>query len=149
MLYLGFIALLHFNASSWFQHFPSLQCFTSLQCLTSVSRFPSLRRRGHIKCDHVFWKSFSVNLTSMPHLTSMLYLGCNVFLHLNVLSHSNVFFWVSMTSFTPMLHFSSTPMLQLLGLDGMVSLVGLIPECDVFTSWGGIAGKGVNRTLLT
>ena len=87
MLYLGFNT--HCNEVSWFQRFPSLQCFISLQCLPPVSRFPSLRRRGHIECDHVLLKSVSLNFTSIFYLTPMLYLGFNAFLHVNALAHCN------------------------------------------------------------
>ena len=89
MLFLGFNAFLHFNASSWFEGFPSFQSFSSLQCLTSVSRFPSLRRRGHIECDHVFLnQSPSISpqcfiLVSMLSFTSKLYLGFNAFIALS------------------------------------------------------------------
>ena len=74
MLVLSFNAFLHFSASSW------SQCFFSLQCLTSVSRFPSLRRRGHIECDHVLLNlspSISLQcfiLVSTLSFTSKLYL---------------------------------------------------------------------------
>ena len=96
MLFLGFNALSHFNASFYFNAFPRLQCLISLQC------FPSLRRRGHIECDPVFFNvslnltwtlAFTSRLISMPYFTStppftsMLCLGFNALSHFNASLH--------------------------------------------------------------
>ena len=63
---------------------PSVQCFTSLQCVTSVSRFPSLRRRGHIECDHVFQNS-------SPLILSQCVLHFSVLLHFYASAQFNAF----------------------------------------------------------
>ena len=96
-----FNVLSHFNALLWFQRFPSLQClilgstlpslqcFISRQCLTSISHFPSLRRRGHIECDHDFFT-------------------CLLQSHFNASSWFQCLILVSMLYFTSMLHFSFT-----------------------------------------
>ena len=116
MLYLGFNAFLHFKASSWFQRFPHLNAFLPLKPTSmpylgfnaflhskasswferfpSLRCFPSLRRRGHIERDQVFFDlSPSSSLqcfilvstlfvkSAFLKLTSMLYLGSNAFLH--------------------------------------------------------------------
>ena len=112
MLYLTSMLPLGFYASLTLHLTPMLS-LTSMLYLTSMLRhgfntslysnalsrfrpFPSLRRRGHIECDHVFFLvtlnlTAMLSFTSMLHLTSMLRHGFNTSLYSNALSRFQPF----------------------------------------------------------
>ena len=126
MLYLGFDPSLRFDAEVTSSvtmffclvtlNFTAMLSFTSMLHLTSMLRhgfktslysnalsrfqpFPSLRRRGHIECDHVFFqKSPSISLQCFPSLQCFISLQC--------------FVMVSILPSTPMLYLGFNPSLH-------------------------------------
>ena len=70
--------------------------FLSLWCFTLVSCFPSLRRRGHIECDHVFFNQ------SLP-------ISRQCFILVSALSFTSMLHFTAILDFSFTLPFTSTP----------------------------------------